>query len=96
MKNSKYYYKNSSKNDFFTNLVIVIISAIFVFLGANVFSGNSVAGSSKFSIVVYAVAVAVAYCRIAVETIEKLLLKRFDVNIISVLAVLLIFASLLQ
>ncbi len=93
MKNSKYYYKNSSKNDFFTNLVIVIISAIFVFLGANVFSGNSVAGSSKFSIVVYAVAVAVAYCRIAVETIEKLLLKRFDVNIISVLAVLLIFAS---
>ncbi len=93
MKNSKFSFKNSSKNDFITNLIIVIVSAMLVFAGAKVFNNNTASGTGKYTIIVYAVAIAVAYCKIAVEAIEKLILKRFDVNLISVFAVLVIFAA---
>lgn len=93
MKNIKFAFKNSSKNDFIMNLIIVICSLLLVFVGAKFFTSGEQASSSKYSIIVFAIAIAVAYCKIAVEAIEKLIAKRFDYNLLSIFSVLVIFAS---
>ena len=79
-------YKNSGKNDFAINLLISLIAGMLWFMGAKFFEG-------KASIVVYALAIAVSYCKISVEAIEKLMNKKFSPMIISTVAILIIFAS---
>lgn len=86
MKKQGYIYKNSSKNDFVVNLLIIVIAALLIFMGIKFFK-------QKGSIVVFALSIAFSYCRIAVEAIEKLLAKKFDADIISTVAVLVMFAS---
>lgn len=91
MKKTGYSFKNSSKNDFLTNLIIVVISALIVFVSAKVLNKGNL--SSEKAIIAYALAIAIAYCKIAVEAVEKLMLKKFDVNLITTAAILVIFAS---
>ncbi len=82
----KYKFKNSSKSDFAINLLLVLISAMLIFIAMKMLS-------NKISIVVYALAIAITYCRIAVEAIEKLIGGKVHSSLISTVAVLIIFAS---
>lgn len=84
--NYKFKYKNSAKNDFAVNLLLILISAVLAFMGAKFFGSRS-------SIVVYALSIAVSYCKIAVEAIERLIGGKLDVSLISTVAILIIFAS---
>lgn len=86
MKKNNYVYKNSSKNDFAVDLLIVVISALLTFMAAKFFE-------NRVAIVFYAISIAVCYCRIAIDAIEKVLAKKFDADIISTAAILLVFAS---
>lgn len=81
-----YKYRNSQKNNFAVNLLLLIIAAVFIFAGAKVL-GNKVA------IVAYAISIAVSFCKIAVDAIEKAINKKIGGSLIVTVAVLLIFAS---
>ena len=91
MKKMGYSFKSSSRNDFLTNLIIVVISALIVFVSSKIFNKDNLI--SEESIIAYALAIAIAYCKIAVEAVEKLMFKKFDTNLISTAAILIIFAS---
>lgn len=82
----KFKFKNSTKNDFAVNLLLVLISALLIFIGAKIVS-------NKAAIVIFALSIAVSYCKIAVEAIEKIIGGKIHPSLISTLAVLIIFAS---
>lgn len=86
MYKMKYKYRNSSKNEFALNLLIILIAAILWFMGAEFFS-------NKAAIIVFALSIAVCYCRIAVEAIEKIISGKVTSALISTVAILIIFAS---
>ena len=50
-------YKDSTKNNFAVNLLLVMISAVLAFMGAKIFG-------AKVGVVVYAVAIAVCFYKI--------------------------------
>lgn len=79
-------YKNSTKNDYAVNLLTVLLSVMLIFMGAKFF-GN------KMSIVTYALSIAVCYCKIAIDSIEKIMSKKFDSSIIATASIFIIFAS---
>lgn len=81
-----YKFKNSAKSDFAINMLLVLISAMLIFIGLKV-------ASNKATIVIYALSIAVSYCKIAVEAIEKLIGGKIHSSLISTAAVLVIFAS---
>ncbi len=81
-----YKYRNSQKNNFAVNLLLVVISAVLIFAGAKVL-GN------KAAIVVYALSIAVSFCKIAVDGIEKVINKKISGSLVATVCVLLIFAS---
>ena len=81
-----YKFKNSARNDFAINMLLVFISAMLIFISFKVVS-------NKATIVIYALSIAVSYCKIAVEAIEKLIAGKVHSSLISTVAVLVIFAS---
>lgn len=86
MEKSKIVYKNSAKNEFAVNLLIIVIAGLLTFMAAKFFN-------DKFAIVIYAISIAVSYCRIAIEAVERVLAKKFSADIITTVAILVIFAS---
>ena len=81
-----YKFRNSQKNNFAVNLLLLIIAAVFVFAGAKVL-GN------KAAIIAYALSIAVSFCKIAVDAIEKAINVKIGGSLIATVAVLLMFAS---
>ena len=81
-----YKFKNSARNDFAINMLLAFISVMLIVIGFKIVS-------NKVAIVVYALSIAVSYCRVAVEAIEKIAGRKIHSSLISTVAVLVIFTS---
>lgn len=93
MEKSKIVYKNSAKNEFAVNLLIIVIAGLLTFMAAKFCNTGAGHLNEKVAIVIYAIAIAVSYCRIAINAVERILAKKFNADIISTVAILIIFAS---
>ena len=79
-------YKNSNKNNLLVNMLIIMISAVLTFMGAKMFG-------AKVGVVVFAIAIAVCFYKIAIEAIEKLISGKIHYTLVCLVSVLCIFAS---
>lgn len=93
MKKSTHKYKNSFKIDFMFNLVLILVAVVLTFIASKFFSSGIGVFTAKNGIIVYALAIVFSFCKVAIDTIEKLFCGKFSSQIIAIVSILLMFAS---
>ena len=93
MKNFAHKYKNSYKNDFMFNLVLILVSVVLTFAASKFFTSGIGLLNAKNGIIIYALAIVFAFSRPAIDAIEKLFCGKFSSQIVAIVSILLMFAS---
>ncbi len=93
MKKSTHKYKNSFKIDFMFNLVLILVAVVLTFIASKFFSSGIGVFTAKNGIIVYALSIVFSFSKVAIDTIEKLFCGKFSSQIISIVSILLMFAS---